>query len=396
VFRYPHPDFFSSCDNPGIAIFTSRKVASDALRVRDAARNEYKLSLNSGLIDPVLALNEFVKAFNRCRGRRRLLPKEALLIDELFFRVFEGLSLQANNAVSIAEEFEYGTPPQAPRVSIVIPFFKAHELLRHQFADFARDDFIKQQDLILVYDSVEDEEDNPDRFNVRMHRVFELYHVPVKVLVTNRNCGFSMACNLGASAARAPYLLLLNSDVFPKSKNWLQALISDFEGDPAVGIVGARLFYPDESLQHAYLSWQHEVLRKNLVMITQPYKGMIPSLVPCKGAVEVDGVTGACMMFRTAEYRSLGMLDTGFIRGDFEDSEICLRFRASGKKIVSDNRVELYHLEGASWAMCSSDLRESLLCINAIRHQKRWGSLIDRIINAEPEEASHDLPKSYC
>ncbi len=379
IFRYPHPDLKSSGNTSGIAIFTACKVASEVLWVRNSTGSMYELSLKSSEPDPIALLNEFVKAFNGCQSCRGLSSSEKSAINKYFFKVFESLNAKANEGIKIAEEFQIGVTAEDPQVSIVIPIFRAQELIRHQLSDFSQDAFLKKQQLILVYGSVEGEEDDPARFKLRMHRLFELYQVPCKVLVTSRNCGFALACNLGAARAEAPYLLLLNSDIFPKSKNWLQTLVSGLEEDNSIGIVGARLLYPDESVQHVGLTWKREPSLQNLLINIHPFKGMNSAMLPFNDVREVHAVTGACMMFRTKEYRSEGMLDTGFIIGDYEDSDICLRFRAKGRKIVCDNRAELYHLEGASFR---PDLRRALFFVNACRHEERWGKVISSLIES--------------
>ncbi len=376
VFRYPGPDAGAPDDKTGVAIFVPPRFHSTALRIRYPDGCERTLDLDPSS-DTAALLDEFVVAFNRCCGPARRSVERSMGAEERFLDVIAALNAEANSGVKVIAAYQFGDAPRHPKVSIVVPFFRAYDLIRHQLSDFSADPFLKQQELILVQHHVDDEEDDPERFKVRLHRLYDLYGVPVRLLVTNRTCGFSMACNIGATAARATYLLLLNSDVFPKSREWLQTLISDLEADPSAGIVGARLLYPDESLQHAGLTWRRDPALQDLLVNYHPYKGMSPALVPCHGLTEVHAVTGACMMFRTAEYRALGMLDSGFVRGDYEDSDICLRFREQGRRTLCDNRVELYHLEGASWA---SDVRRSLHFINARRHERKWGAVISELI----------------
>jgi GT2 family glycosyltransferase len=167
--------------------------------------------------------------------------------------------------------------------------------------------------------------------------------------------------------------MLLNSDVFPKAAGWLEKMTATLQSDPTIGIVGARLLYPDGSVQHVAMDWRREPACDNLLINIHPYKGMHPSLVPDKGVAEVGGVTGACMLMRREEYMELGMFDTGFIRGDCEDSDFCLRASAKGYRIVCDNRAELYHLEGASY---KPEARRLLFYYNTARQEKRWGAVI--------------------
>jgi GT2 family glycosyltransferase len=167
----------------------------------------------------------------------------------------------------------------------------------------------------------------------------------------------------------------LNSDVFPNSEDWLQKLIATMQSDPTIGIVGARLLYPDGSIQHVGMDWKREPVCENLLINTHPYKGIHPSLVREAAVTEVGAVTGACMLMRRDDFIRLGMFDTGFIRGDYEDSDFCLRASEAGYRIVCDNRVELVHLEGASY---KPDVRQLLFHYNTLRQEKRWGATIER------------------
>src|SRR6185436_146100 len=98
-----------------------------------------------------------------------------------------------------------------------------------------------------------------------------------------------------------------------------------------------------------------------------PYKGIHPSLLTETEVTEVAAVTGACMLMRRDDFIRLGMFDTGFIRGDYEDSDFCLRASEAGYRIVCDNRAELVHLEGASY---KSDVRRLLSHYNTLRQEK--------------------------
>ena len=257
--------------------------------------------------------------------------------------------------------------------SLVIPIHKSYELVRHQFAHFADDDFVQRQEIICLLTSVSGGEEEVAKFKHLMRRIYELYAVPCRVLIANRNCSFSVACNLGASASRGRYILQLNSDVFPKAPGWLQRMVATLQSDPAIGIVGARLLYPDGSVQHVSVDWRRETACGDLLINVHPFKGMHPSLATEQGVAEVGAVTGACMLVRREEFVQLGMFDTGFIRGDCEDTDFCLRATAAGYRIVCENRAELYHLEGASY---QPDSRRLLFQYNTGRQEKRWGATI--------------------
>ena len=108
---------------------------------------------------------------------------------------------------------------------------------------------------------------------------------------------------------------------------------------------------------------------------------MDSSLVLHRGAVEVPAVSAACLLCRTEEFRSLGQFDEGYIRGDYEDTDFCLKVRESGKRVVCDHEAVLYHVEGYSYP---SEDRRKVSFYNAIRHELRWGALIAQLTNRHP------------
>jgi len=72
----------------------------------------------------------------------------------------------------------------------------------------------------------------------------------IRVIRHARNIGFARSCNDGAAASTGDYLLFLNNDTLPEP-GWLEALLDYAESHPLAAIVGAKLVYPDQTIQHA-------------------------------------------------------------------------------------------------------------------------------------------------
>jgi GT2 family glycosyltransferase len=376
IMRSGHPDPAVSIrgENPGIALFIPpAQKAVSALRVCYPGEGETLLPLQPNTSNLESQLAEVASYAHLCRTRRELTAAEREGIDVLYGGLMEDINARFNDGIIVAEELRLGAVPENPAISMVIPIHKSYELVRHQFSHFAADGFIKRQEIICLLTSVNGGEEEIAQFKHLMRRIYELYAIPCRVLIANKNCSFSVACNLGASASRGRFLMLLNSDVFAKAPGWLQRMAATMQSDPTIGIVGARLLYPDGSIQHVGMDWRREPACNNLLINIHPYKGMHPSLVPEHGVAEVAAVTGACMLVRLEEFMRLGMFDTGFIRGDCEDSDFCLRASAAGYRIVCDNEAVLYHLEGASYR---PEVRRLLFHYNTERQEKRWGSVI--------------------
>jgi GT2 family glycosyltransferase len=198
--------------------------------------------------------------------------------------------------------------------------------------------------------------------------LFRLYGVPFRVAVLTDNGGFSAVNNLGASLARGRFLLMLNSDVLPSRPGWLSRLVAFHESRTDMGAVAPKLLYEDDSIQHAGLyfdrppgadAWSNE----------HYFKGLARDFPAANVARQVPAVTGAALLVRTDVFRELGGLRGAYIRGDYEDSDFCLRLRESGREIWYLPEVELYPLEGQSY---SSEERERLSEYNQWLHTYLW------------------------
>jgi GT2 family glycosyltransferase len=239
---------------------------------------------------------------------------------------------------------ELGRPPQAPEVTVIVPLYQRIEFLEQQMAQFVHDPEILSADLVYVLDSPE----QADHARGVARELFNLYGVPFRLVTLSANGGFAIANNMGASLARGRMLLLLNSDVLPDTPGWLSRMVEFYEANPVIGALAPKLLYEDESIQHAGLYfdrppggylWSNE----------HYFKGLHRDFPAANLARSVPAVTGACMLIGTELYRELGGLRGAYIRGDYEDSDLCLRLHEMGRETWYMPQVELYHLEGQSY-----------------------------------------------
>jgi GT2 family glycosyltransferase len=288
----------------------------------------------------------------------------------IFIEPIQQLLHRKVGAPRAADEREWGRPADNPDVSIVVPIYKAYELVRHQLEDFASDPYVARQDIVLVLDSPEDRQ----WFLRLLDACYQQYGLSVRLLTMAENGGFAVACNAGAGIARAPYLLMLNSDVLSSSHGWLESLVHVLRERSEVGVVGARLLYPDGSIQHDGIGFGRHPLFRGLWINEHPCKGMPVWMGEGSGIYEVEAVTGACMLMRTEEFLKHGGFDVGYLRGDFEDADYCLAQRRQGKVVVCDRSTTLFHLEGASYPVGD---RSSVFLYNAMRFNGIWARHLD-------------------
>jgi GT2 family glycosyltransferase len=108
-----------------------------------------------------------------------------------------------------------------------------------------------------------------------------------------------------------------------------------------------------------------------------PLAGLPVSADRSVGLVERTAVTGACMVMRSEDYWAVDGFDTGYLIGDFEDSDLCLKIKAAGKRIGYTNALTLTHLERQSFgSIGEGDYRQKVVLFNAWRHYNRWTETI--------------------
>ena len=185
----------------------------------------------------------------------------------------------------------------------------------------------------------------------------------IQVIGNDRNLGFARACNQGAAAARGEYVLFLNNDTVPRD-GWLQPLVDVADGDPAVGVVGAKLLYPDSgTIQHAGLVVENGIPE-------HVFRGVEADDPRVSEARDLDMVTGACLLSRRALYEELGGMDTQYQNG-VEDVDLCLRARDAGYRVVYCPESVVEHHEAVS------EGRFDHVHDNVRRFEEKWGDRFD-------------------
>jgi GT2 family glycosyltransferase len=174
--------------------------------------------------------------------------------------------------------------------------------------------------------------------------VLDGYGSAVHVVVLEQNSGFATACNEGVAAANdCDLLVFLNNDTIPTA-GWLDALVACALQRPKAAAVGAKLLYPDGSIQHGGVAIGQDGWPRHL------YAGF-PGEHPAVNRLrEVAAVTAACMLVRPDDFERAGGFDVAFHNG-FEDVDLCFRLVKSGREIWYCPESVVYHLESVTrWA----------------------------------------------
>ncbi len=168
----------------------------------------------------------------------------------------------------------------------------------------------------------------------------------IRVLEYNKPFNFSAINNLAAREARGEYLLMLNNDTAALAPDWLDEMMG-YGQRADVGIVGARLIYPDGRLQHVgvYLGIAGDPAGH---MYSQ-HEGKDPGYFGrALSPQDLSAVTAACLLIRKDLYQEIGGMDEKDFAVSFNDVDLCLRVRERGKLVVYTPYATLLHDESVS------------------------------------------------
>jgi GT2 family glycosyltransferase len=176
--------------------------------------------------------------------------------------------------------------------------------------------------------------------------------------------------NRAAAQARGEFLLLLNDDVVPVTKNFLSLMLSHAR-TPGVGAVGARLLYGNDTVQHAGVILGLAGLCEHAGRHTDASDPGDHGRARMDR--EVSAVTAACLLLPASLFAELGGFDRGFAVA-LNDVDLCLRIRATGARIVYTASATLYHYESLTLGRHYQGIRASLEALEVQRLRARWAA----------------------
>ena len=165
-------------------------------------------------------------------------------------------------------------------------------------------------------------------------------------LPNDENLKFAKACNIGAINASGEYLVFLNNDTEPKP-GWLTYAIQRLQSDPEIGIVGSKLLYPDNTIQHCGIEFfEHETDAYQFWPLHRHIRSSADLPEANKSEV-VDAVTGACLFISKKLFDEVNGFDESYGMY-FEDLDLNFKVRKAGYKIFYEPKSIVIHYEGVS------------------------------------------------
>ena len=261
-------------------------------------------------------------------------------------------------------------PAAAPKVSIVIPTFNNLALTKACLDSLAKTPCAISFEIIVVDNASTD--GNAEFLRDQEQSGF------IRLIANKQNHGFARACNQGAQAARAALVLFLNNDT-QVTPGWVEAMV-EAAGRPKVGIVGAKLLYADNRIQHAGIGFIKGIP-------DHPNRFAAQNAPEVNQFRELDMVTAACLMIYRDLHLKLGGFDEVY-RNGVEDIDLCVRARAAGWKVVYEPKATVYHLEGQSVGRFNH-VNENLTIFFT-----RWGKSFDSQTNFIVPNPAKIIPAS--
>lgn len=196
----------------------------------------------------------------------------------------------------------------------------------------------------------------------------------VKILRWDEPFNYSAINNFGALYARGEILGLVNNDIEPIHADWLSEMVRQV-CRPQVGCVGAKLYYPNDTLQHGGVilgiggvaGHAHKYFHRNS-------PGYFTRL---HLAHNLSAVTGACLLVRKAVFQEVGGLNEEHLAIAFNDVDLCLKVREAGYRNLWTPYAELYHHESISRGADDNARKRSRANAEASYMRETWGEQLD-------------------
>ena len=196
----------------------------------------------------------------------------------------------------------------------------------------------------------------------------------VKVVTWDGPFNYSAINNYGAEYATGDYYLMLNNDIEVISPGWMSEMLGYCQRED-VGIVGAKLYYSDDTVQHAGVvvgvgGFAGHVLTR----FRKGETGYFGRLVTIQ---DTSAVTAACLMIKKSIYQLIGGFDEEFVVA-LNDIDLCLKVRALGQLVVFNPYAELYHYESKSRGFEDTPEKKARFKKEIKRFREKWGEILSK------------------
>lgn len=258
---------------------------------------------------------------------------------------------------------------EEPLVSILIPNKDHIEDLKTCIRSIEEKSDYRNYELIII----ENNSTEPETFEA--YRQMEAENGKIRVIYYEgkKEFNYSEINNFGARHARGEYYLLLNNDTEMIRPDCIRELLGYCQR-PDVGIVGALLFYEDDTIQHAGVVLGFGGIAGHAFIGEKRGSNGYFSRIIC--AQNYSAVTAACMMVKASVFWEVDGLSAN-LKVAFNDIDFCMKVRSRGYHIVYNPQAQLYHYESKSRGLENTQEKIERFNREMACFLSRWGSLVE-------------------
>lgn len=257
-------------------------------------------------------------------------------------------------------------PDPPPLVSLIIPTRNAHLLVQQCITSILQKTTYSRYEILLVDNGSDDPE--------ALRYFAELALDPrIRVLRDDSPFNYSALNNHAARLAQGELIGLINNDVEVISPDWLDEMVS-LALRSGVGAVGARLWYPDHTLQHGgIIVGLGGVAGHSHLKLRQDEGGYFGRAQLTQA---VSAVTAACLLVRASTYWQVGGLEETHLTVAFNDVDFCLKLCEAGYRNVWTPFAELFHHESATRGHEDTPQKKARFASEVAYMQRRWKGVL--------------------
>ncbi|MGI6007341.1 MAG: glycosyltransferase family 2 protein [Ruminococcus sp.] len=219
---------------------------------------------------------------------------------------------------------------------------------------------------------IENNSEEPETFE--FYRQLQKKYDCVRVITWEGSFNYASINNFGAEHAGGEYLILLNNDIEVIAPGWMEEMLGCCQRSD-VGIVGAKLFYPDDTIQHAgVVIGMGGIAGHILCRADGKEYGYNARLVTMQ---DISAVTAACLMISREDFALVEGFDERYTVA-FNDIDLCLKVREKGKLVVFNPYVTLYHYESKSRGLEDTPEKLERFRKEVEYFQNKWKELLEK------------------
>ena len=266
-----------------------------------------------------------------------------------------------------------------PHVTIIIPTRNGGRLLQTCIDSILSLTDYRHYDIVVIDNGSDDSYTLQLLKNYARHPACSIVHDP-------RAFNYPALHNAVVPRAKGDYVLLVNDDVEVKCTDWLREMVSVAQ-QPGVGIVGARLLYPNDTLQHGGVILVGGVAGHAHKHLPADHWGY---MMRARVRQSLSAVTAACLLVSKHVYQQVGGMDERLAVA-FNDVAFCLAVGRAGYRIVWTPYVELYHHESATRGYEDNPEKVERFNREAAYMLAQWGERLreDPALNPNPVSYTH-------